>query len=282
MELGDAAEVIGELEALIARHPLRESMWVLLITALYRSNRQADALAAYQRVRTHLSEEMGLVPGPQLQALERQVLVQDPSLDGTARGPAASTVVVGNLPALTSPLVGRDTDLREISGVLTEGRLVSVVGPAGVGKTRLAIEIARRHQVPGGAWLVRLDTTRAPSAIPQVVGAAFGLVGATEAMILDRIRATEIVVVLDNCEHVLEPAADLCARLLDAAPHLRILVTSQVPLGLDGEIVYTVEPLAMADSMTLFTQRAADRRTSFRLDADTAAHHVLEAVRDRP
>jgi predicted ATPase/DNA-binding SARP family transcriptional activator len=272
LELGDAAEVIGELEALVARHPLRESLWVLLITALYRSNRQVDALAAYQRVRTHLSDEMGLFPGPQLQALERQVLVHDPALDGIARGPTASSSVnVGNLPALASQLVGRDTDVEQVSGLLTHGRLVSVVGPAGVGKTRLAVEIARRHQVPGGAWLVRLDTTRAPSAIPQVVGAAFGLVGATEAMILDRVRATEILVVLDNCEHVLEPAADLCARLLDAAPRLRILVTSQVPLGLDGEIVHVLEPLAMADSMTLFAQRATDRRTSFRLDADTAA-----------
>jgi predicted ATPase/DNA-binding SARP family transcriptional activator len=271
LELGDAAEVIGELEALVARHPLRESMWVLLITALYRSNRQADALAAYQRVRTHLSDELGLVPGPQLQALERQVLVQDPALDGTARDPEASSVNVGNLPALASHLVGRDADVHAVSGLLDHGRLVSVVGPAGVGKTRLAIEIARRHQAAGGGWLVRLDATRAPSAIPQVVGAAFGLVGATEAMILDRVRATELLVVLDNCEHVLEPAADLCARLLDAAPRLRILATSQVPLGLDGEIVHVLEPLAMADSMTLFSQRATDRRTSFRLDADTTA-----------
>ncbi|MEQ1701677.1 MAG: BTAD domain-containing putative transcriptional regulator, partial [Ilumatobacteraceae bacterium] len=271
LELGDAPEVIGELEALVAQHPLRESWWVLLITALYRSNRQADALAAYQRVRTHLSDELGLVPGPQLQALERQVLVQDPAL-GTARGPTASSSVdLGNLPALTSPLVGRDTDLHEVSAVLARGRLVSVVGPAGVGKTRLAIEIARGQQVAGGAWLVRLDTTRDSSVIPQVVGAAFGLVGATEAMILDRVRATEILVVLDNCEHVLEPVADLCGRLLDAAPHLRILVTSQVPLGLDGEIVHTLEPLAMADSVMLFAQRATDRRASFRLDADTAA-----------
>ncbi len=272
LELGDASEVIGELEALVARYPLRESMWVLLITALYRSNRQADALAAYQRVRTHLSDELGLVPGPQLQALERQVLVQDPALDGTARDPAASSSVkVGNLPALTSQLIGRETDVQQIGALLTHDRLVSVVGPAGVGKTRLALEIARRHQVPGGAWLVRLDATREPSAIPQVVGAAFGLAGATTAMILDRVRATEIVVVLDNCEHVLEPAADLCVRLLDAAPRLRILVTSQIPLGLDGEIVYALEPLAMADSMTLFAQRATDRRTSFRLDAETAA-----------
>jgi predicted ATPase/DNA-binding SARP family transcriptional activator len=273
LELGDAAEVIGELEALVARHPLRESMWVLLITALYRSSRQADALAAYQRIRTYLSDELGLVPGPQLQALERQVLVQDPALDTMSRAPATTSpeVDVGNLPALTSQLVGRETDVQDVGGLLTNYRLVSVVGPAGVGKTRLAIEIARRHQAAGGGWLVRLDATREPSAIPQVAGAAFGLVGATEAMILDRVRATEILVVLDNCEHVLASAADLCVRLLDAAPRLRILVTSQVPLGLEGEMVHALEPLAMADSMTLFAQRATDRRMSFRLDADTTA-----------
>ncbi len=273
VELGAAAEVIGELETLVAREPLRESLWVLLITALYRSSRQADALAAYQRIRTLLADALGLDPGPQLQTLERQMLLQDPSLEGAPRAPTAVALPgnEGNLPRRGSVLVGRDADLHEVSQLLTDRRLVSLVGPAGVGKTRLAIEIARRHAVAGGSWLVRLENARTPAAVPQAVGEAFNLIGATEATIIDRVRTAEILVVLDNCEHVLEPAADLCARILDYAPGVKVLVTSQIPLGLDGETVYALEPLPLADSITLFAQRAGEHRRSFTLDPDTAA-----------
>jgi MoxR-like ATPase len=162
LELGAEAEVIGELESLVVREPLRESLWVLLITALYRSSRQADALAAYQRIRALLADELGLDPGQQLQALERQMLLQDPALDGATRAPATTPPrrSDGNLPTLSSVLVGRDADLHEIHELLTHQRLVTVVGPAGVGKTRLAIEIARQHDVEGGAWLIRLENGR--------------------------------------------------------------------------------------------------------------------------
>jgi predicted ATPase/DNA-binding SARP family transcriptional activator len=273
LEMGAAGEVVGDLEAVVAEHPLREVMWQLLITALYRSSRQADALSAYQRVRAILAEELGLDPGPALRDLERQMLLQSPALDGVGRamGTSAPAPKIGNLPALSTQLIGRDADLQELTELIDGCRLVSVVGPAGVGKTRLAIELARHDQAEGGAWLIRLDSAHSAAAVPQAVGEAFNLIGTTEAMLIDRLRAQETLVVLDNCEHVLEPAADLCARLLAAAPRLRLLVTSQVPLGLDGETVFQLEPLTTADSIDLFTQRASERRKSFSLDADAVA-----------
>jgi predicted ATPase/DNA-binding SARP family transcriptional activator len=270
LELGGAGEVVGELEALVVLHPLREALWALLITALYRDNRQADALSAFQRVRERLADELGLDPGPELQALAQQVLLHDRVLDASRPAGGATRPVGGNLPALSSPLVGRDADLRELSELVLGHRLVTLVGPAGVGKTRLAIEAARSHPAADGAWLVRLENARTPASLPLALGDSLVMSGATEAMVIDRLRASEVLVVLDNCEHVLDAAAELAVRLLDSAPQLRLLVTSQVPLGIDGETVYPLEPLPLADSVALFAQRATERRRSFVLDPDTA------------
>jgi predicted ATPase len=273
MELGATGEVIGELEALVVLHPLRETLWVRLITALYRDGRQADALGAYRRVRGQLADELGLDPGPELQALEQQVLLHDRVLGGAGSegGDAEVRPAGGNIPALSSQLVGRDADLRELSRLVIDHRLVTLVGPAGVGKTRLAIEVARRHRMADGAWLVRLENARTPASLPLALGEAFTMSGATEATVIDRLRACEVLMVLDNCEHVLDAAAELTAHLLDSAPRLRVLVTSQVPLGLDGETVYPLEPLPLADSIALFAHRAAERRRLLVLDPDTAA-----------
>jgi predicted ATPase/DNA-binding SARP family transcriptional activator len=272
MQLGEAREVIPELEALVALHPLRERLWALLITALYRDGRQAGALAAYQRVRDQLAEELGADPGPELQALEAQVLRHDPALH--AASPTISAVEPasggGNLPALSADLIGRSRALDDVAELLTAHRLVTVVGPAGVGKTRLAIEVARGHR-SGGAWLVRLDSASTPAEIPRVFGQALALSGATEALIIERLRGSAALLVLDNCEHIRDALAELTLRLLDAAPRLRVLATSQIPLGLDGETVHQLEPLDLTDSVALFAQRAVARRASFAADPDAAA-----------
>ena len=182
IDLGAAAEVVGELEALVVQHPLREGLWALLITALYRSGRQGDALAAYRSIREKLADELGLDPGPELQQLEQRVLLRDPALDGPvdldprrAHPRADQTVrdlsersaatdlapqtrpLPGNLPTLSAGLVGRHGELDEIRDLLAGHRLVTLVGPAGVGKTRLAIEVARGQHQPDGGWLVRLE-----------------------------------------------------------------------------------------------------------------------------
>jgi predicted ATPase/DNA-binding SARP family transcriptional activator len=239
--------VIGDLTAAVEAYPLREVLWQLLITALYRAGRQADALDAYRRVRTILAAELGVDPGPALRELEGRILRQDL--------PAR-----GNLPATGGPLIGRDADLAAVRTLLAAAPLVTLVGPAGVGKTRLAVEVARGA---GDAWLVRLST----AAVWPSIGEAFGLSGATEAMVRDRLRGLDALIVLDGCEPVAEPVAAAVGRL----PGTRILATSQVRLGVDGEAVHTLAPLPPAASAELFTARATAQRPGFRADADTLA-----------
>lgn len=280
LESGKSSGVIGELEAQISLDPLRESLWVLLITALYRDGRQSDALAAYRRARDLLLDELGLDPGPALQAVERAVLAGDETL--SRRTPdrlassAPSAAARGNLPALATTLVGRGQDVEELAGLLRERRLVSIVGPAGVGKTRLALEVARGDRSVDGAWLVRLENVRTPDSVAQAVGESFAMSGPNEAMVIDRLRTTEALLVLDNCEHLADAIANLVQRLLAAAPRVRVLVTSQVPLGVDGEVDYQLEPLPLTESVELFALRASQLRRSFVFDPDNA--HAIEGL----
>ena len=268
LQLGAGREVIGELEALVVSYPLRERLWELLVTALYRAGRQADALATYQRVKTQLADELGLDPGPRLQRLEAQILAQDAGL-GALRRPAAgplSDALVGNLPSMSVELVGRASELASLSDLLAVERLVEVVGPGGVGKTAVAVETGRRLTladggVPGGVWLARLETASTDEGVIDVLIAAMDVAGG-EAALFERLRGIEAVVILDNCEHVLNAAAALAVRLLDAAPGVRVLCTSQVPLYVDGETVFELAPLALPDAVQLFTRRAAAQRSN--------------------
>jgi predicted ATPase/DNA-binding SARP family transcriptional activator len=267
VDLGAGAEVVGELEALVETHPLREALWAGLITALYRAGRQADALATYARLRKMLIEELGIEPGPALQTLEREVLRQSPDLR------AAETLAMvrpGNVPPVTAPMVGRMQDTEEVLAAMARHRLVTVVGPAGVGKTRLAIEIAHRLTPAGGVWLVRLDAVDPEAALPQVLAETLHLSNGEQAL-TDRLSASRTVLLLDNCEHVSLPLARLVSSLLDAAPQLQILATSQVPLGLEDEHRHQLQPLTQDDSVTLFERRARELRQTFVLDSSTIA-----------
>ena len=242
LALGAAGELVGELEALVAEHPLREGLWALLVTALYRAARPADALAAHRRVTRMLADELGVDPGPALAALAQQVLVHDPALGGPPRG---------NLPAPTTPLVGRATELAAVRAALDEHRLVTVVGPAGVGKTRLAVEAARGRQAPQGTWLVRLEGVRTADELPTALAEALpgntGLAG---------LRTSDVLLVLDNCEHLVGAVGDAVTQVLDAAPGVRVLATSQRALGVGGERIFPLAPLADDDAVALFTARA--------------------------
>ena len=145
--LGRHAELIGELEALVQEHPLRERFWAQLMTALYRSGRQADALRAYQRARTVLAEQLGIDPGPELKQVEEAVLAQDSALASPAQpapvvaSPRRSST---NLPAATTALIGRTMEIDATATLVREHRVATIVGTGGVGKTRLAIEVGRR------------------------------------------------------------------------------------------------------------------------------------------
>ena len=253
LRLGDAGEAIGELEAAVAAYPFQEGLWELLITALYRADRQADALATYQRVRAWLADELGLDPGPGLKQLERQILIHDPALRAPDRAP-------GNLPSMSAELVGRATEIAALADLLDGNRLVEIAGPGGIGKTAVAIATGRRlSESPGGVWLARLEAATTADDVLDTVIAALNVTGG-EAALLERLKGPAAVVILDNCEHVIDAAAALAVRLLDASPGLRILCTSQVPLDVEGEAVFELAPLPLSDAVELFTRRSASRR----------------------
>ncbi len=266
VDLGGGGDVIGTLEALVVEHPLREGLWASLITALYRSGRQADALAAYTRVRTALVEELGVEPGPDLRALEARILDHSEELGASAR--TLTEPVIGNVPLLGSDVLGRRHDLESVVARLGERRLVSLVGPAGVGKTRLAIEAAQAASPSGGSWLVRLDGTDGSGSLAQFVAEALDVAGGAEGL-GPRLASASMLLVLDNCEHLLGDVCPLVTRLLREAPSLRVLTTSQVPLGLDQEVVHLLEPLTAEDSVALFLERAGEARPRFAVDDDT-------------
>ena len=220
----------------MAAYPYQEGLWELLITALYRAGRQADALATYQRVRSRLADELGLDPGPRLRELEQQVLDQDPALRGRRR-----RATCRRCRPSWSGARRRSPPLAEL---LREQRLVEIVGPGGIGKTAVAIATGRRlSAAPGGVWLARLEAATTPDDVLDTLIAALRVSGG-EAALIERLKGAASVVILDNCEHVLDAAAALAVRLLDAAPGLRILCTSQVALDVEGETVFELAPLA--------------------------------------
>ncbi|MEV0236310.1 BTAD domain-containing putative transcriptional regulator [Nonomuraea sp. NPDC050786] len=264
---GQHAAAVSELEALIVEQPLRERGWELLVLALYRSGRQADALAALRAVRRRLADELGIDPGRGLRDLEAAVLAQDPRL---ASAPAEPTRVSyppavapappsGNLPFALSGFVGRGGDLAAVASLLDGHRLVTLTGPGGVGKTRLAVEVARARTDADGPWLVELAGLHAPELLTGTMAAALGLPSAASpdqlaGMIADR----DMLIVLDNCEHLLVPAAMLAHTLLTRCGTVRMLCTSREPLGISGEMVYEVPPLdAATEAADLFLRRAA-------------------------
>jgi len=260
VDLGAGAELVAQLEQLVDQQPLREGLWVALVTALYRAGRQGDALAAYARIRRRLADELGVDPGPQLRRLEVDVLRQRPELGD--RSADRGVTRPGNVTAQTNPLIGRDHDVRALEQQLGRQRLVTLVGPAGVGKTRLALELAARATPPGGTWLIRLDAFDSSADLQQVIAETLRVSGG-EAALRDRLDGAETLLVLDNCEHVVAWVAESVQRLLDQVGRVRLLATSQVPLGLEAEYAHVLAPLAPEDSRRLFEQHARRHRRTF-------------------
>ncbi|MCW2603807.1 MAG: transcriptional activator domain [Pseudonocardiales bacterium] len=267
VDLGSGGEIVGELETLVGQHPLRERLWASLMAALYRGGRQAEALSAYARVRRLLIDDLGVEPGAELRALERQLLRQ-----GAVPGRSAAALDVatpGNLPSSPRSIVGRARDQQALSEAIATQRLVTLVGPAGVGKTRLLLEAARAIDTPGGVWLVRLEAVAPTADLQQVVAETLHLAGGEQ--LRQRLAGARTVLLLDNCEHVAAASAALAARLLADVPALRIVATSQVPLGIEDEMVHPVLPLPVDDSVALFLDRARDVRRQLVVDAETTA-----------
>ncbi|MFB4273766.1 BTAD domain-containing putative transcriptional regulator [Nonomuraea sp. MTCD27] len=291
LELGEHGLLVGELGDLVARHPLRERLRAVHMRALYRAGRQSEALAGYGELRDRLAKELGLAPGPELVALHQAILGQDPALSVPAERP------VTNLPASVSKLIGRDEAVAEVCALVGEERLVTLTGTGGVGKTRLALEAANRlvDGFPDGAWLVALDQgLRFPAeavmaaldiredAAPKATGAGDEADRAPARQLAAALRPRRMLLVLDNCEHVVDQVAELTELLLRACPDLRILATSREPLAVAGEVLWSVPPLdvptaadlatmARSDAVRLFVIRAAASTRGFALDAGNAA-----------
>ena len=261
LEMGAAAELIGELEALVQLHPLRERIRGQLMLALYRAGRQADALRAYQAARTVLGDELGLEPGRELQRLEAAILAQDPDLDPPERPSADHDVDadgrVGNLPAAVSSFIGRTRELSELSSLVESRRLITLVGPGGAGKTRLALEVAEhvRSEFADGVWFVEFAPLKSGSDVAAAVATALGVDDS------DRLRTyvtqRRMLLLFDNCEHVLDDAAAIATTLLGAGPGVTILATSRERLGASGELLYPVQSLEENEAAELFVERAS-------------------------
>ena len=282
--LGRHQEVIGDLEPAVASDPTLESLAGLLMLALYRSGRQADALDVYARTRGVLDDSLGLEPSVSLRSLHERVLRQDASL-GTqqdlvpattaastasatapAAGPAGRPVTIPahrfradedrttptNLPTVVRPLIGRDAQLDSLAELLESVRLLSLVGPGGAGKTSLAFATAVRVSAnyPDGAFGVRLATVNTSDQVPVAVADALGMpmdgAAATRDLqdrLLSFLMPRRLLLLVDNCEHVVDAAAALIDDILSRCPGITVLATSREALAIPDEVQVPVGPL---------------------------------------
>ncbi|MBF9072610.1 AfsR/SARP family transcriptional regulator [Streptacidiphilus fuscans] len=309
LALGRADEALPELAALCDASPLDELFQAQRLRALRDSGRTAEALAGYEDVRRSLADRLGADPGPELRAVQAELLSPaEPARTTASPRPAraADAVAVpartaaaartpGNLRARLTSFVGRSADIDAIRADLGRVRLVTLIGPGGAGKTRLSQEVAEglggTAAAPDGVWLAELAPVGDPSAVPEAVVSALGVretvlssAGAEElravserhgddplARLVEHCGDRRMVVILDNCEHVIDAAAMLAENLLARCPGLTVLATSREPLGVPGELLRPVEPLPEPYALRLFGDRGAAVRPGFTPDEDPEA-----------
>ncbi|MFI6471857.1 BTAD domain-containing putative transcriptional regulator [Streptomyces sp. NPDC050516] len=264
---GDPSELLPRLREAVAAHPLRERLRGQLMRALRRCGRAAEALAEYETARTLLAEELGADPSPELAAVHLSIL----------RGEEARPALASRLPAQLTSFVGRDSELAALITLLGASRLVTLIGTGGTGKTRLALEAAAR--LPGEVCFVDL------SAAPRTALAVRGALGLRdsgaddpEAALVEALRDRAVLLVLDNCEQIIQDAAALTHRLLSHCPGLRVLATSREALGITGESLRPVGPLDADAAARLFTDRAVAVRPGFALDQPKPNSLAVQAI----
>jgi predicted ATPase/DNA-binding SARP family transcriptional activator len=306
LTLGLAAAAADRLTGLRTAHPAHERLAALLMDALAAQGRQAEALELYERVREELADRLGADPGAALRERHLRLLRSPEPPPAGVETPEPGEAPPSNLPAPVTSFIGRDDDLARVDTLLAAGRLVTVLGPGGAGKTRLALEAGRRHrhEYRDGTWLVDLASVTEPAKVGAAVLAAIGLRGAAlfetsgkiraetgdVDVLVDQLNGRESLLVVDNCEHLIDAVAYLIAALLPRCAGLRVLATSREPLAVDGEALVPLGPLALPDpdadvadsrrtaSVRLFTERAAAVRPGFDVDEDTLAE-VKQVVR---
>ncbi|MFD8558681.1 BTAD domain-containing putative transcriptional regulator [Streptosporangium canum] len=295
LRLGRHDEILADMAAVAAGHPLRERLAGLRMRALHAAGRQSDALAVFEEVRGTLAEELGVDPSEALRKTHLAVLRG--KLEIPEAGQARPEAARGRLPARLTSFVGRAKELGLLAGLLETSRLVTVVGPGGVGKTRLAVEAVSRHRAHrrGRVWLVPLAGVDTADGLPEAV---LGTLSVAEAQpsgtpldrVVNLLAGGEGVLVLDNCEQISGPVAEFAGQLLERQPYLTILATSREPLEVMGETLCRLGPLDLppahadsaraggSDAVRLFLDRAAAVQPGFALDAPTAVS-VVDIVR---
>ncbi|MEU8571217.1 BTAD domain-containing putative transcriptional regulator, partial [Streptomyces pathocidini] len=310
LDLGRADRALPELAALCDDHPLDEPLHALRIRALRDTGRTAEALAAYEHVRRTIAARLGADPSPELRTLHTELLNQgahEPDPDhphppplplpatppGPGRTPFPHPPRPGNLRARLTSFVGRETDLATLRQDLSATRLTTLLGPGGAGKTRLSQETAdaMADAWPDGVWLAELAPVDDPRTVPEAVlttlggretvmrgSTAEGLRAATDPLagdplhrLAERCAQRRMLLVLDNCEHVIGAAAELAEYVLGHCPGVTVLATSREPLGVPGERVRPVEPLPDPVALRLLADRGAAARPGFRTDEDPEA-----------
>jgi predicted ATPase/DNA-binding SARP family transcriptional activator len=293
LTLGRYEEVVADLEPVVAGAPTRERLVGQLMTGLFNAGRQADALEVYARTQQVLADELGLDPSRELRGLMEQILRQDTAITPVAASPSTArraepkVPASGNLPLRLTSFVGRNDDLDRVLMALRGARLVTLAGPGGAGKTSLGVEAARRAG-PGfadGVWLVRLAPVTEPEMLIHAFADGLGLSieGGTVAhrprdVLVSRLTGRDALIVLDNCEHLIEPVAALVQTILERCPKVRILATSREALAVPGEVQLAVAPLPVPSEQSpservpefpaarLFLDRAAAVRPDLTLD----------------
>ncbi len=287
--LGHDAELVTELTDLVAAHPVRERLVAALMRALVATGRDTEALLVYQRTREALADALGVDPSPELSALHVALLRGELGQREDNRKT--------NLRAELTSFVGRDADVAVVRELIAEHRLTTLIGPGGAGKTRLATETARTllGDLPDGTWLVELAAIGADGDVAQSTLDGLGLRDALLAdapnaeptdRLITAIRDRDALLILDNCEHLIESAATFADRVLGECRRLRILATSREPLGITGEALWLVEPLALPDedagpgeiesapAVQLLRDRAGTVRRDLAVDARTLSTMV--------
>jgi predicted ATPase/DNA-binding SARP family transcriptional activator len=258
LSLGAGRELVAELEAAVARHPDRERLRGHLMLALYRADRQAEALAVYRDTASHLGEALGIEPSRWLRDLEERILLQDPSLI-----PEDTVATPTNLSAPLTSFIGRQEVLAAVHDILSEERLVTLSGVAGMGKSRVAYEVAsaRLDTHPGGVWAIEVPDDAsvdelATAAADRIPGGDADL-GAPLDDLIVRLRPRDALLVVDGCDRALEAASALITAITRTCPGIRILATSREALRIPGERLFPIGPMpAGGDGANLFRDRA--------------------------